>query len=137
MFMHKGSLALLLHAHLPWVRHPEYDEFFEEDWLYEAITETYVPLLKILRRLAFEKVAVKVTFTMTPTLCAMLRDRLLQDRAERYLQRVVELARREIERTKGDGALNELARFYHKSLTEALDFYTGEISRDVVGAFAQ
>ena len=73
--MHKGSLALLLHAHLPWVRHPEHDEFFEEDWLYEAITETYIPLLKIFRRLAFEKVAVKVTFTMTPTLCAMLRDR--------------------------------------------------------------
>ena len=102
MSMHKGSLALLLHAHLPWVRHPEHDEFFEEDWLYEAITETYIPLLKILRRLAFEKVSVKVTFTMTPTLCAMLRDQLLQDRAERYLQRVVELARREVERTGGN-----------------------------------
>jgi 1,4-alpha-glucan branching enzyme len=135
--MHKGSLALLLHAHLPWVRHPEHDEFFEEDWLYEAITETYIPLLKILRRLAFEKAGVKVTFTMTPTLCAMLRDPLLQDRAERYLDRGVELSRREIERTKGDGALNELARFYHKSLAEARDFYTKEISRDVVGAFAQ
>lgn len=135
--MHKGSLALLLHAHLPWVRHPEHEEFFEEDWLYEAITETYIPLLKILRRLAFEKVAVKVTFTMTPTLCAMLRDGLLQDRAERYLNRGVELARREIERTKGDGSFNELAHFYHKSFLGARDFYTKEIARDILGAFAQ
>ena len=118
--MHKGSLALLLHAHLPWVRHPEHEDFFEEDWLYEAITETYIPLLKILRRLALEKAPLKLTFTMTPTLCAMLRDGLLQERAERYLRRGV-----------------ELARFYHTSLTGALEFYTKEISRDVVGAFAQ
>ena len=40
-----GYLALVLHAHLPYVRHPEYPEFLEEDWLYEAITETYLPLL--------------------------------------------------------------------------------------------
>ena len=40
-----GYVALHLHAHLPFVRHPEYDEFLEEDWLYEAISETYLPLL--------------------------------------------------------------------------------------------
>jgi hypothetical protein len=31
--MRKGYLALVLHAHLPFVRHPEYPEFLEEDWL--------------------------------------------------------------------------------------------------------
>jgi len=135
--MHKGSLALLLHAHLPWVRHPEHDEFFEEDWLYEAITETYIPLLKILRALAVGKIPARVTFTMTPTLCSMLRDPLLQSRAERYLERGVELARREIERTATDARLNELAKMYHASFSSGLAFYTGEIGRDVVGAFAQ
>ncbi len=135
--MHQGSLALLLHAHLPYVRHPEHDEFFEEDWLYEAITETYIPLLKILRRLVTEKVPVRLTFTMTPTLCAMLRDSLLQERAARYLDRGVELARREMKRTAGDEAMSGLAGFYHRLFTEARDFYNKEIGRDVVGAFAQ
>jgi len=37
--------SLILHAHLPFVRHPEHEEFLEEDWLYEAITEVYLPLL--------------------------------------------------------------------------------------------
>ena len=47
--MHEnGYLALVLHAHLPFVRHPEHDPFLEEDWLYEAITETYLPLLAML-----------------------------------------------------------------------------------------
>ena len=47
-----GYLALILHAHLPYVRHPEYEEFLEEDWLYEAIVETYLPLLETLHGLA-------------------------------------------------------------------------------------
>ena len=38
----QGCLALVLHAHLPFVRHPEHDVFLEENWLYEAITETYL-----------------------------------------------------------------------------------------------
>ena len=45
--MSHGYLAMVLHAHLPFVRHPEFDEFLEEDWLYEAITETYIPLLEV------------------------------------------------------------------------------------------
>ena len=47
--MEKGYLSLVLHAHLPYVRHPEYASFLEEDWLFEAITETYVPLLRAFR----------------------------------------------------------------------------------------
>ena len=42
-----GYVALVLHAHLPFVRHPESDYVLEEEWLYEAITETYVPLLNV------------------------------------------------------------------------------------------
>lgn len=135
--MHQGSLALLLHAHLPWVRHPEHEEFLEEDWLFEAIVECYIPLLKNLRRLVADKVPVRLTFTLTPPLCAMLRDSLLQGRAERYLARGVELAAMEIERTAHDAAMRDVARHYHARLTEALEFYTREINRDIVGAFAQ
>ena len=49
--MTKGYLALVLHTHLPYVRHPEEEDFLEEDWLFEAITETYIPLLELFRRL--------------------------------------------------------------------------------------
>ena len=70
-----GSLALLLHAHLPFVRHPEHAEFHEEDWLFEAVAETYIPLLRIFRRLASERVPIRLAMTMTPTVCAMLRVR--------------------------------------------------------------
>ena len=39
---------LVLHAHLPYVHHPEYERFLEERWLFEAVTETYIPLIKFI-----------------------------------------------------------------------------------------
>ena len=46
-----GHFALILHAHLPFVRHPEHEHFLGEEWFFEAITETYVPLLRMMERL--------------------------------------------------------------------------------------
>lgn len=109
----------------------------EEDWLFEAIVETYIPLLKIFRQLSAEKVPFQLSLTLTPSLCAMLRDDLLQSRAERYLDRGVELSRREIERTSQEAHLNSLAHFYHERLTEARRFYLEEIGKDIISAFAQ
>src|SRR4028119_1835083 len=97
--MSQASLALILHAHLPFVRHPEYPEFLEEDWLFEAITETYIPLLRMLRRLADDGVRYRVTLSLTPTLCAMLRDPLLQERYVRYIHRATALAEGDPEHT--------------------------------------
>jgi 1,4-alpha-glucan branching enzyme len=131
-----GYLALLLHAHLPYVRHPEYEEFLEEDWLNEAITETYLPLLQVLHGLAEDGVSFALTLTLTPPLCHMLRDPLLQGRAERYLDRSVELARREVQRTRDMGQLAEIARFYFHRLTQLRQDFVERWKRDLVGAFA-
>ena len=41
----KGYVSFVLHAHLPFVHHPENEDYLEEQWLFEAISETYIPLL--------------------------------------------------------------------------------------------
>src|SRR4029077_19747608 len=96
----QGYLTLVLHAHLPFVRHPEHEEFLEEDWLYEAITETYLPLLGAFDRLAEDGVPWRLTLTLTPTLVRMLRDPLLMARYARRLDRLCELADKEVVRTR-------------------------------------
>ena len=54
---HKGKyFSLLLHAHLPYVHHPEYPSYLEENWLFEAISETYIPLLQLLESLEKEQI---------------------------------------------------------------------------------
>src|SRR5215475_10762525 len=95
-----SSLALILHAHLPFVRHPEHEHFLEEDWLYEAITETYLPLLSRFDKLAEDGVPFRISMTMTPPLVQMLRDELLQNRYSRELDKLCELADKEAHRTR-------------------------------------
>lgn len=132
--MRKGKFALLLHAHLPYVRHPEYEDFLEEDWLYEAIAETYIPLLRMFERMVDDKTPARVTMSVTPTLCAMLQDPLLQERAARHLERSVALAESEIHRTRHDDKLNALARFYHERFSSALAYF-GARKRRLIPAF--
>src|ERR1700760_1192153 len=103
--MPTGYLALLLHAHLPFVRHPEHEDFLEEDWLFEAITESYIPLLAMMERLVCDGLAFSLTMTVTPTLCAMLQDPLLRERYVRYLDRSIALAEREIDRNQEDAGV--------------------------------
>ena len=59
---------MVLHTHLPYVRHPEFNDFLEEDWLYEAITETYIPLIEVFEGLVKDGVDFRVTMSLTPTL---------------------------------------------------------------------
>ena len=69
-FMSQGYLSMILHAHLPFVRHPEYEDFLEEDWLYEAITETYIPLINMMDGLLDDGVDFRLTMSLTPPLRA-------------------------------------------------------------------
>ena len=134
--MPTGYLALVLHAHLPYVRHPEYSEFLEEDWFYEAITETYIPLLQVFRKLTDDGVPFKLTMSMTPPLCSMLRDPLLQQRYVRYLDRSIALAQCEVARTHAEPQLNELARFYLDRWTASRALFVDEWGCDLVSVFA-
>ena len=83
--MSPGFLSIILHAHLPYIRHPESEGVAEERWLYEAVAESYVPLLLCLERLVVERVPFGLTLSLSPTLCEMLRDPLLSGRMKTHL----------------------------------------------------
>jgi 1,4-alpha-glucan branching enzyme len=108
----RGDLVLVLHAHLPFVRHPEHRYHLEENWLYEATAATYLPLLEVFRGLQRDNVPFRVTMSMSPPLCSMLRDDLLKTRCAAYLDRLLQLGEQELRRTAGDEAFQRLARFY-------------------------
>jgi 1,4-alpha-glucan branching enzyme len=131
----QGYLSLVLHAHLPFVRHPEHEEFLEEDWLYEAITETYLPLLSVFERLVDDKVPFRLTMSLTPPLATMLRDELLMSRYARRLDKLVELAEKEVHRTSKDASFGPLARFYRDRFAGARHAFHDRYRRDLVSAF--
>ncbi len=125
----------MLHAHLPFVRHPEEDYFLEENWLYEAITETYIPLLEVYERLVNDGVDFRVTMSLTPPLIAMLRDPLLQERYIRHIDRLIELAEKEMERTSYQPHYHGLALMYWQRFKDAKTLFESTYGRDLVSAF--
>ncbi len=83
--MTKGNLAIVLHAHLPYVRSEEPGSL-EEDWFFQALVECYLPLLETLENAAKAKdQEPKVTIGLSPTLLSLLDDQVLKDRFEKWV----------------------------------------------------
>ncbi|MCR4434795.1 MAG: DUF1957 domain-containing protein [Clostridiales bacterium] len=133
--MTKGYVALVLHAHLPYVRHPEQEEALEERWLFEAISETYIPLLSTFEALLNEGVDYRITMSITPPLLSMLTDPVLQGKYIRYLEKLILLAEREIGRTSGQPDFQCLAKMYRDKYRSDLFVFKDKYSCNITTAF--
>ncbi len=133
--MKKGYLLIVLHAHLPFVRHPQHEEFLEERWFYEAITDTYIPLIGLYDRLMASGITFKMTMSITPTLATMLGDPLLQERYARHLNRLIELAEKEIDRTKHEPSFQRLAVMYRDRFQQSRHIFQDRYGRNLLRAF--
>lgn len=130
-------LCLVLHAHLPFVRHPEHPRFLEEDWLYEAILEVYLPLLLRFERLAEESIATPCTLSLSSTLLAMFEDAALSDRFTAWLEQRIEFLRAETWRLRWLPQAQGLAAQYLAESEAARDLYVTRYRRDLISAFAR
>src|SRR5574344_1751783 len=131
----KGYVSFVLHAHLPFVHHPESENYLEEQWLFEAISETYIPLLKNFQKLVDEHVDFRITMSLTPPLLNMLDNKLLQERYIKYLNTHIELAGKEIERTKYDQRINNLSHYYFDRYSADLKFLKDDCKCNLISAF--
>jgi 1,4-alpha-glucan branching enzyme len=129
-----GYLALVLNAHMPFVRRPEYPRFLEERWFFEAVSETYLPLLRMFRTLEADDVPFHLTLSVSPTLAAMLGDRVLGDRYVAYLDAQLRLAAAEEARVGQDPAFGPLARMYSALYRADKDDYQELYGRDILAA---
>src|SRR4051812_25073116 len=70
-----GDLAIVLHSHMPYVEgfgtYP-----FGEEWLFDAVIRSYLPVLEVAERL---------TMTITPVLADQLEDAGVGERLRRFL----------------------------------------------------
>jgi 1,4-alpha-glucan branching enzyme len=112
MNMATGYFSLVLHAHLPFVRHPEDPTVMEEQWLFEAITGTYLPLIQMFEGLVADHIPYRATVSLSPPLITMLTDDLLKERYADHLDDLLRLAEKELERTKNEPHYHRLAEMY-------------------------
>lgn len=131
----KGYVSFILHAHLPFVHHPESEDYLEERWLFEAISETYIPLLINFKKLEEEKVDFRITMSITPPLLSMLASPLLQKRYIKYLKSHIELCKKELDRTASDKRLNELSKYYFDRYSNDLHIFKDVYNCNLINAF--
>ncbi len=130
-----NKINLVLHAHLPYVRHIEYPKFLEENWLFESLNESYIPLLRVLNELRDQRVSYKLSICFTPTLLTMLLDDQLQERFVEYMNLRIELGEKEVERTKTeDTECHYMAEHYLEECRCNLSLYES-LDRDILKAF--
>jgi 1,4-alpha-glucan branching enzyme len=114
----KGYLSLVLHAHLPYVRHRDRDDYLEERWVYEAMLESYIPLLLTFEKLAADGIDFRLTLAISPPLLSMLADPLIQGRFKAHLAKTIELALKEGKRTANKPEEYRVARMYLERFRE-------------------
>lgn len=132
-----NRLGLILNAHLPYVRDLRYDRFLEEDWLFEAMNETYIPLLRAMEKIQEETYSFKFTISFSPTLCCMLNDDALCQRFIEYLELHIELGEKETIRCHNDSECLENAVMYLDALRDNLDYFEEECHRNILAKFRE
>ena len=118
-----GSFTFVLHSHLPYVlSHGRWPH--GTDWLNEASAETYVPLISVIKRLAADGIASKITLGVTPILAEQLSSPLFADGFISYLKQKIEASRDDIREFERHGQ-RELAGLAAMWESFYVDIYEG------------
>jgi 1,4-alpha-glucan branching enzyme len=133
--MKQGAFTFVLHSHLPYCRRAGRWPHGEE-WIHEAASETYLPLLNALHDLVEEGVKFKLTIGLTPVLVEQLADDLVKDHFDEYLADELQRAEDDEKRYRGTADPRErLARWYAQVFRDLQRSFQERYGRDIPGAF--
>ncbi|MFW9988294.1 MAG: 1,4-alpha-glucan branching protein domain-containing protein [Candidatus Odinarchaeota archaeon] len=129
-----GFFGLVLHGHIPWCKKSGTWPAGEE-WLMEAMNETYIPMLNILRDLKERGINTAITINITPILAEQLADEYMKQRFTEYMENLISRAKNDIQRFKHNQVKKEIAEFHLKNFENTLDTYYHNYYRDLLGSF--
>ena len=106
-------LSIVIKASQDFIRHSDEDLKDNAPVLnnfYEAISNVYIPLLRMIERLENDKISCRFTLVLPPILCNMLSDPILQDGYITWLEKRNDLGKAELRRNKADEKLSQILR---------------------------
>jgi 1,4-alpha-glucan branching enzyme len=132
----RGAFTFVLHSHLPYARNAGMWPHGEE-WIHEAIADTYIPILDALNELVDEGVDFKLTIGITPILAEQLADESIINNFIQYAAERAAWASNDVTRFEDEGnqQAKELAKFYHHWYARHLTNFRDRYNSDVIGAF--
>ncbi len=128
-----GAFALVLHSHLPYVL--THDRL-EEEWLFEAVAESYLPLLQVFTHFSLRRISPKVTIGLTPVLLEQLADPHFATRFLAYVEQKVQAACEDqrVFTRRNDSHLARLAGLWSEFYRRTAAFFVGDLSSNIIGA---
>lgn len=135
-----GSFTFVLHSHLPYLRHTKSWPYGEERLL-EALSDTYIPLLRMLYDLRDEGIAYKLTLGLSPVLAEQLAEPMVLDNFDHYLLDRIAAAENDstifekLADEPGNTHLAYLASWYRGWYQAIKDAFNTRFERDLIGAF--
>jgi 1,4-alpha-glucan branching enzyme len=106
----------------------------EESWFFEAVSETYLPLLGVFDRLEGAHIPFRLGISLSPVLGQMFCDEYLIKKYVAHLERQIEFGRHEIARLEGRDEC-KLAQYYYNQAVERHAVFTTRYDRDILKAF--
>ena len=137
MVTKSGAFTFVLHSHLPYCRMAGRWPHGEE-WLHEAASETYLPLLNALYDLREEGIAFHLTIGITPVLAEQLADSLVLEHFVLFVEDKIAAAEEDIQRfqKEGDQHAQYLASFYRDWHRHTLEkTFHQRFKGSIIGAF--
>jgi 1,4-alpha-glucan branching enzyme len=146
-----GSFTFVLHSHLPYARLAGRWPHGEE-WIHEAASETYIPLLQTLYDLKEEGIQFKLTLGITPILAEQLADALVLEHFNQYLDDRIAAAEKDIQYfselilTSSESPSHEvstdrhqayLAEWYKDWYSNIKQAFNERFNGDIIGSFRQ
>ncbi|GHV06354.1 glycoside hydrolase family protein [Spirochaetia bacterium] len=153
-------LSVVLEAHLPFIRHGGGRGLEVSDdpagantggvingkaadtalsageiWFFEALSETYIPLLQVMDRLEGDHVPFRLGISFSPILCHLLEDELLLQKYLEYTDKQIEFGKNELDRTSGDPKLQKLAEMYYERAVERRIAFTERYGGNILKVF--
>jgi 1,4-alpha-glucan branching enzyme len=131
-----GSFTLFLHSHIPYVlSHGTWPDGM--DWLNEAASEVYIPLLEIFNRLVGEGHLPRVVVGISPVLAEQLAAPAFKEGLRGYLKKRIDTAREDGEQfAKWNWSnMKRVADMWQDYFANALRLFEDTYGGDLVGAF--
>jgi 1,4-alpha-glucan branching enzyme len=133
-----GAFTFVLHTHLPYARLAGRWPHGEE-WIHEAATETYIPLLQTLYDLKEQGVYFRLTLGITPVLAEQLVDPDVLDHLDQFLNEKIAAAARDKAIFESPDSANPhlltLSIHYQKNFEAIKAAFHNRFNRDIIGAF--
>ncbi|MFW9902400.1 MAG: 1,4-alpha-glucan branching protein domain-containing protein [Candidatus Thorarchaeota archaeon] len=129
-----GFFGLVLHGHIPWCKKSGTWPAGEE-WLMEAMYETYIPMLNILRELKENGIKTALTINITPILAEQLADEYMKQRFTEYMENLISRAKNDIQRFENHQERKVIAEYHLWNFEQILNTFYHNYYRDLLGSF--